>query len=101
MALPVMTPAQRREALEKAHAARTAKAEALAAVRDGSVTLAAVLADENSPLKRARVRQVLLAVPGIGQVRADRIMADIGIDASRRIGGLGTRQRAFLAAVPS
>ena len=101
MALPVMTPEQRQAALEKAHAARVARTQALAPVKAGSVTLAAVLADEDSPLQKAKVRQVLLAVPGIGKVRAEKIMKDIGITGNRRVGGLSPRQRQELADLPS
>jgi hypothetical protein len=101
MALPVITPEQRRELLEKARAARVERTQALAPVKDGRVTLAAVLADEDSPLQKAKVRQVLLAVPGIGRVRAEKIMRDIGITDNRRVGGLSPRQRRELAALPS
>lgn len=73
----------------------------MAALKDGSVNLAAVLDDGDSPLQRAFVRQALRAVPGIGAVKADKIMADVGIDGKRRIAGLGPRQRAALAAALS
>lgn len=96
MPLPVMTPEQRAGALQKAAAARAAKSAALAKVRSGEVTITAVLADQDSPLQRARVRQVLLAVPRIGQVTADKLLADLGIDPKRRIAGLGPRQREAL-----
>lgn len=101
MALPPMTAEQRQESLNKAKAARAARARALAEVKTGSITLTAVLDDEQSPLQRAPVRRVLLAVPGIGVKKADQIMAGIGIDAKRRIRGLGPRQRALLAAALS
>lgn len=73
----------------------------MAALKNGSVTLAAVLDDSDSPLQRAYVRQALRALPGIGAVKADRIMADLGIDGKRRIAGLGARQREALAAALS
>ena len=101
MPLPVQTPEQRQESLRKAAAARKERALALNEVRKGAVTVAAVLEDEDSPLQRVKVRKVLLAVPGIGDVRADRLMNDIGIDASRRIRGLGSLQRLKLAAALS
>lgn len=98
MPLPVLTPEQRRESLRKAAAARAERTRALAALRDGTVTLAAVLDDKDSPLQRAFVRQALRAVPGVGNVTADKIMAEAGITPKRRIGGLGSRQREALAA---
>ena len=45
-----------------------------------------------------RVSAVLESMPGVGKVRAQRIMEKIGISASRRVRGLGTHQRAALAA---
>ena len=96
MALPVLTPEQRADALRKAVAARAARATALGAIRSGSVTLADILADTDSPLQKAKVRQVLRAIPRVGAVTADKMLAEIGIDPKRRIGGLGDRQRAAL-----
>ncbi|HLI38767.1 MAG TPA: integration host factor, actinobacterial type [Streptosporangiaceae bacterium] len=97
MALPQLTPEQRAHALRRAAAARAARAEALAALRQGTVTLADVLGDLDSPLRRARVRQVLLSLPKVGPVTADRVMADAGIGPGRRVAGLGARQREALA----
>jgi hypothetical protein len=96
MALPVLTPEQRQASLAKAAEARVARSRALAAVKNGTVTFAAVLDDKDSPLQRAFVRQVLCALPGIGTVTADKILTDLGIDAKRRIAGLGARQREAL-----
>lgn len=97
MPLPVATPQQRQEALDKARKARIARAEALGRVRDGTVTLAAVLADEDSPLQRVPVRRVLLAIPRVGTATADTVMEEIGINVKRRLAGLGPRQRQALA----
>lgn len=97
MALPIQTPEQLADALAKAKAARTARSEALAKVADGSVALAEVLNDKESPLQRAFVRQVLRALPGVGTVTADRVMAEIRIPEKRRVAGLGPNQRQALA----
>jgi S13-like H2TH domain len=97
MPLQPLTPEQRAAALEKAAASRKARSEALARLRNGNVTIAQVLADLDSPLQKARVRQVLLAVPGVGAVTADKVMAEVQIDPKRRVAGLGARQREALA----
>ena len=97
MALPTLTPEQRDEALRKAAETRKARAEALAAMRKGTVTLADVLTDLDSPLQRAKVSQVLRAIPGVGVVTADKVLAEVGIDGKRRVAGLGQRQRSALA----
>lgn len=98
MSLPTPTPEQRQAALAAAALARKARSEALAALKNGTITFHAVLADEDSPLQRARIRQVLRAIPGIGDVTADQIINEIRIDPKRRLNGLGARQRAALAA---
>ena len=97
MALPTLTPEQREQALRKAAAARKARAAALDELRKGEVTLAVVLDSQDSPLQRAYVRQVLRALPGVGDVTADKALATIGIDSKRRVAGLGKVQRAALA----
>jgi ribosomal protein S13 len=43
-----------------------------------------------------RVTWLLEALPGVGPVRAERLMAAAGIAPSRRVRGLGERQRAAL-----
>lgn len=95
-ALPVLTDAERAQALDKARAARRERSAALAAVKNGSITLADFLASTDDVLKRTRVSQVVLAVPGVGKVRAARVMEQAGITAGRRVGGLGSHQRVRL-----
>jgi endonuclease III len=100
MPLPPMTAEMSAAALVKAKEARTARAEALAALKGGYVHPADAFAkgDGTSPFDRIPVRRALLALPGVGPKAADAIMAEVGIAAKRRIGGLGPRQREALAA---
>jgi hypothetical protein len=44
-----------------------------------------------------RVSEALGALPGVGPKGVERIMSDCGIAASRRLRGLGPRQRAALS----
>jgi transposase len=97
MPVPVMTPEQRADALAKALAARQERSAALAELTAGKVTIAAVLDDADSPLQQVKVRRVLTALPGIGPVTADKVIADLRIDPRRRVAGLGKNQRAALA----
>ncbi|MET8423531.1 integration host factor, actinobacterial type [Nocardia sp. NPDC059246] len=98
MALPTMTPEQRSEALAKAAAVRKARSELIAQVKKGSVSLAEVLkrADKEDLVKKTKVAAVIKALPGIGPVKAAKLMDEAEIPADRRIGGLGSRQRAAL-----
>lgn len=97
MSLPTMTAEQREQALAKSIEVRRERSAALAGLKDGTVTLADFLVTDNEVLKRTKVRQVILALPGVGQVRADRLMEQAKVDPKRRVGGLGPVQRATLA----
>jgi ribosomal protein S13 len=52
--------------------------------------------ERDEAVGKMRVSAVLESMPGVGKVRAQRIMEKIGISASRRVRGLGTHQRAAL-----
>jgi ribosomal protein S13 len=55
-------------------------------------------ADANPLWGNLKVTWLLESMPGIGVVRSDRIMSALHIAPSRRIQGLGVRQRAALIA---
>jgi hypothetical protein len=98
MALPTMTPEQRQAALAKAAEARAARTAMLNEVKQGKLTLTAVLGRDDDTAKKTRVSQLLRALPGVGKVGAEKAMADAGIETNRKVGGLGTRQRDALTA---
>lgn len=98
MALPTLTPEQRALALEKAAASRRARAALREELKTGKATFAEVLgrAGTDETVGRAKVLYVLESLPKVGKVTALEILADIGIAETRRMGGLGTNQRAEL-----
>ncbi len=98
MALPSLSPEQRRAALEKAAAARQARAEVKNRLRHSGATLSEVIAEArvNETIAKLKVTDLLQSMPGVGKVRAKEIMQRIGIADSRRIRGLGTNQVAAL-----
>ena len=98
MALPTLTPEQRAVALEKAAAARRARSELREALKDRTTTLGDLVqrADTDELVGRTKVLYVLESLPGIGKVTAREILTDLGIAETRRLGGLGSRQRADL-----
>jgi hypothetical protein len=98
---PVRTEEQRAEALAQALATRRERARVRAALRERSLHPVDVLlgAGEDPVWSTMRVLWLLEAVPGIGPVRAGRIMESVGIAHSRRIQGLGERQRTALIAL--
>jgi hypothetical protein len=93
-----LTPEQRQAALEKAAAARKARAALKDRLKHSGATLSEVLASGESDevVGKMRVSAVLEAMPGVGKVRAQRIMEKLGISTSRRVRGLGAHQRAAL-----
>jgi hypothetical protein len=95
---PALTPEQRTAALQKAAEARAARAELKEKLKMGSVTLAEALAkaDSNDVIGKLKVVAMLESLPGVGKVKARRIMEDIGISESRRVRGLGPQQRLSL-----
>jgi hypothetical protein len=95
---PQLTDAQRKAALEKAAAARRARAELKEQLKMGSLTLQALLdrAEGDDIIGKMKVTAVLEALPGVGKVKARRTMEEIGISESRRVRGLGDQQRAAL-----
>jgi len=62
------------------------------------VTLSDALAkaDSNDVIGKLKVVALLESLPGVGKVKARRIMEDIGISESRRVRGLGPQQRSSL-----
>lgn len=98
MALPPLTPEQRSAALLKAAAARKARAELKVRLKTCGASLSDVL-DEgqtDETVGKMKVLAVIEAMPGVGKVRAQRLMETLEISPSRRVRGLGTHQRQAL-----
>lgn len=95
---PVLTEEQRKAALEKAAEARRVRADLKDRLKMGSITLTEVLdqATEDEIVGKTKVLAVLESLPGVGKVKARRLMEEIGIAESRRLRGLGDQQRAAL-----
>jgi hypothetical protein len=98
LALPTLTPEQRAEALAKAAEARKARSELLASIKAGKTTIDKVLAKakEDKTIGKTKVKQLLMAVPGLGAVKVTNLLEKAGIDEARRAAGLGDRQRSAL-----
>jgi hypothetical protein len=96
MALPPsLTPEARAAALEKAAAARRQRAELKEKLKMGSLSLKELLeqAERDDVVAKMKVLTVLESLPGLGKVKARRLMDEIGISESRRVQGLGAKQR--------
>lgn len=95
---PALTPEQRQAALAKAAEARRVRAEIKARLKLNRLSLPELFeqSDSDDIVAKLKVVSVLESLPGVGKVRARRIMADLDISESRRLRGLGTKQRAAL-----
>ena len=93
---PQLTPEQRAAALEKAAEARTARAEIKARLKMGSMTLAEALDSDDPNVLKLKVVSLLESLPGVGKVKARKLMDEIGIAENRRVQGLGAQQREAL-----
>lgn len=99
MPLPTLTEEQRREALAKAAVARKKRAELKDQLKTGRLGLRDILARrEDETVAKMRVSSVLEALPGVGKVRARKLMERLDISASRRVRGLGAKQKEALLA---
>ncbi|MCY3636085.1 MAG: integration host factor, actinobacterial type [bacterium] len=97
---PQLTAEQRQAALAKAGEVRRKRAEVKQKLKMRSISLSDLLAqaETDDVVAGTKVLAVLESLPGMGKVRARRMMDEIGIADSRRIRGLGDQQRASLLA---
>ncbi|MDR0459033.1 MAG: integration host factor [Coriobacteriales bacterium] len=97
MALPQLSDEERKVALEKAKLARSARAALRAEVKSGEKSIAAVLAEKDNPVvDKIKVISLIESLPGYGKAKAAKLLAELGISETRRVKGLGERQKAAL-----
>ena len=98
MPLPELSPEQRAAALEKAAAARKARAELRERLKSKGATVGDVLkqGETDEVIGKMRVSAVLESLPGVGKARAAKIMERLEISPTRRERGLGANQRRAL-----
>ena len=94
MPLPTLTEEQRKDALAKAAEARRRRAELKAQLKSEKMSLRDVLARQgDDTVGKMKVSSVLESLPGVGKVRARKIMERLDISSSRRVRGLGAKQK--------
>ncbi|MDP9452489.1 MAG: integration host factor [Actinomycetota bacterium] len=95
---PELSPDQRQAALAKAGAARRARAELKDKLKMGSTSLPELfsMAETDETVAKMKVLTVLESLPGLGKVKARRLMEELGISEGRRLRGLGAQQRETL-----
>lgn len=100
MPVPPLTAEQRRLALAKAAVARRERAEAKRRLKHDGADIREIMAAaaSNDAIAKMKVVTLIESMPGIGRVKAGRIMDELGIAPSRRVRGLGEHQAAALVA---
>jgi len=95
---PALTTEQRQAALQKAARVRRERAEVKEKLKLGSLSLPELLqaAEGDETIGKMKVVSVLESLPGLGKVKARRLMETVGISETRRLQGLGAKQRADL-----
>ncbi|HVL64755.1 MAG TPA: integration host factor, actinobacterial type [Actinomycetota bacterium] len=91
---PPLSEEQRRQALQKAADARRKRAELKEQLKSGRTKLTELL-DRTSDevVGKMKVSNVLESLPGVGRVRARKLMEKLDISESRRMRGLGAKQK--------
>ena len=99
MPLPTLTEEQRREALAKAAEARKKRAQLKDQLKNGRLSLRQVLdRKDDETIGKMKMSSVLESLPGVGKVRARKLMERLDISTSRRVRGLGAKQKEALLA---
>ena len=62
-------------------------------VKKGEKSLESVLNSDDPIASRMKVSTLIESLPGYGKAKAAKIMEELGISATRRVQGLGVRQR--------
>ncbi|MGB3346713.1 MAG: integration host factor, actinobacterial type [Candidatus Humimicrobiia bacterium] len=90
---PKLTPEQRKEGLEKALKLRRERAELKKNLKRGKISLKEVLETSGQTVERIKAKDILTSLPGVGKITAAKTMNEVKIAVSRRVKGLGARQK--------
>ncbi|HHU51682.1 MAG TPA: integration host factor [Firmicutes bacterium] len=97
MPLPQLSIEEKRMALKKAQRVRSERAKIRQELKAGKKSIRDILEKvDDDVIAKMRVAYLLESLPRIGKVRTRKIMNEIGIDETRRIQGLGVRQKQAL-----
>lgn len=97
MALPKLSPDEKKKALQKAREVRSQGVKIQHNLKNGKITIREVLTNINDDvIARMKVVYLLESLPCVGKIKTRKIMSNIGIDETRRIQGFGIRQKQAL-----
>src|ERR671932_1624585 len=99
VAAPERSLQQRMDALQRANAIRTERAQLKRDLKAGRASIHDLLSQPPEYLETAKVFDILLAVPKYGRVKANKVLQTCRISPSKTIGGLSQRQRTELVSL--
>lgn len=91
---PVLDSSQRRAGYDRSLRLRRARAVVKASLMAGDILLVEALELEET--QQMKVRQLLLALPGVGQRKSEKLLAAAGINPARSVARMGPLQRLSL-----
>lgn len=89
---PKLTVEQRRAALEKAAASRKIRATFKNEVKLRQRNWTDAFSATDVAIRKMRIKELLLSLPGFGEIRANSVMERAGISPTRRVQGVGKSQ---------
>jgi hypothetical protein len=92
---------QRKRALQQANEIRSRRAALKRELRAGRVKIQELLMNPPAYLLTAKVVDMLMAVPKIGRVKANKVLKHCRVSPSKTFGGLSERQRKEMVAYMS
>ncbi len=96
---PTRSASQRESALARANVIRVKRAGLKRDLKSGERFLSDALARPAEWVLTAKLHDLLVCVPGIGGVKARKMLQQCRISASKTVGGLSERQRTELVAL--
>lgn len=93
---PDRTLEQRRKALKRANEVRCGNAAVKVRVRARRMSFEAAMLEETC--QSMKVFELLVTIPTVGRVKANKALATLGVSPNKRVGGLTDRQRNALVA---
>lgn len=90
---------QRREALEEANRIRSHRARLKRQVKNGAIAVPDILLDPHEEIETMKVFDLMLAMPKVGRVKANKVLQRTRVSPSKTVGGLSERQRRELVSL--
>jgi hypothetical protein len=91
--IPERSADQRHDALALANRIRAQRALLKAELKQGRVSIVVVLGDPPAYLATARIARLLMALPGYGPKKVERLLACCQVSPRKTVAGLSERQR--------